>query len=218
MSLINEALKRTRDTAANAGAPAPAVATYRIESKVESSGTKGNFFATILIAGVVLVGIIVLGSRIAKHVQNINDGFVSNTDARATDAPVVETKPTARAMTPATEPAPRTEVSPRSEITSPPAPNAVAPTADAKASEDQIVAKLMERIKAEQASAPKVAAADPPKLVLQGITYAKDGSEAMINNLTVREGDEIEGARVVTIESRRVKLDFNGHEISLRLP
>ena len=40
----------------------------------------------------------------------------------------------------------------------------------------------------------------------------------MINNQTVHEGDDIEGARVVTIENRRVKLDFNGHEITLRLP
>ena len=105
-------------------------------------------------------------------------------------------------------------------MTSPlaPATTAVAPTADAKATEDQIVSKLMERIKAEQGAAPKTASVDPPKLVLQGITYAKDGSEAMINNQTVREGDDIEGARVVTIENRRVKLDFNSHEITLRLP
>ena len=215
MSLINEALKRTRDAAANGGTPPPAVASYRIQSKAESSGTKGNFLATILIAGVVLVAVIVLGSRIAKRVQNVKDGFASDTDA-----PVVETKP-ARAVTkPATEPAPMPEVSPRVEMTSPlaPATTAVAPTADAKATEDQIVSKLMERIKAEQGTAPKTASVDAPKLVLQGITYAKDGSDAMINNQTVHEGDDIEGARVVTIENRRVKLDFNGHEITLRLP
>ncbi len=112
------------------------------------------------------------------------------------------------------------EVSPGVETPAPPVPatTVVAPTADAKTTEDQIVNKLMERIKAEQGATPKTASADLPKLVLQGITYAKDGSDAMINNQTVHEGEEIEGARVVTIESRRVKLDFNGHEISLRLP
>ena len=107
------------------------------------------------------------------------------------------------------------EVSPKTEIASPLAP---ASTPDAKVAEDQIVTKLMERIKVEQGAAPKTASVDAPKLVLQGITYAKDGSDAMINDQTVHEGDEIEGARVVTIESRRVKLDFNGHEITLRLP
>jgi hypothetical protein len=40
----------------------------------------------------------------------------------------------------------------------------------------------------------------------------------MINGVTVHEGDVIEGARVVTIESRRVVLNLNGQEIILRLP
>jgi hypothetical protein len=215
VSLINEALKRTRDAAANGGVQPPAAASYRIQSKVESSGTKGNFLATILIAGVVLVAVIVLGSHIAKRVQNLKDGFASDTDATA-----VETRPTRPVVKPATEPAPMPEVSPKTEITLPvpPATNEVAPTADTKAAEDQIVGKLMERIKAEQGAVPKTTSVDSPKLVLQGITYAKDGSDAMINNQTVHEGDDIEGARVVTIENRRVKLDFNGHEITLRLP
>jgi hypothetical protein len=97
MSLINEVPKRTRSTAPNT------VTNHRIQSKVESTGTKGNFLATVLVAGVVLVGLIVLGSRIAKHVQNVKDGFTSNTDASATDAPAVETKPTQPAARPATE-------------------------------------------------------------------------------------------------------------------
>ncbi len=208
MSLINEALKRTRDTAPNAGVPAPVAANYRIESKVESSGAKGNFFATILVAGVVLVSLIVLGSRIAQRVQTVQEGFGSNTDA-----PVVDAKPTSPVSKPATEPAPMPEVSSKAEMTSP-----SAPIADTKSTEDQIVTKVMERVKAEQAAAPRTTTADLPKLVLQGITYAKDGSDAMINDQTVHEGDEIEGARVVTIENRRVKLDFNGREITLRLP
>lgn len=210
MSLINEALKRTRDTAVNAGVPGPVAANYRIESKVESSGAKGNFFATILIAGVVLVGLIVLGSRIAQRVQTVQEGFASNTDAPAVDA-----KPTSPVSKPATEPAPMPDVLPKAEATSPSVP---APIADTKSTEDQIVTKVMERVKAEQAAAPRTAVADLPKLVLQGITYAKDGSDAMINDQTVHEGDEIEGARVVAIENRRVKLDFNGREITLRLP
>ena len=213
MSLINEALKRTRDAAGNAGAPSPVTTSYRIESKVETGGSKGSLVITILVAAVALAGVVVLGSHIAKRVQNVKDGFGSNTEA-----PAAETRP----AKPATEPAPPPEVLPKAEVASPPTPavvtGAMTPATDPKVAEDQIVAKLMERIKAEQAAAPKPSPADPPKLVLQGITYARDGSEALINNLTVREGDDIEGARVTTIESRRVKLDFNGHEISLRLP
>lgn len=103
MSLINEAPKRTRNAPSNASAPPSSVANYRIQSKVESTGTKGNFLATVLVAGVVLVGLIVLGSRIAKHVQSVKDGFTSNMDASATDAPAVETKPTQPIAKPATE-------------------------------------------------------------------------------------------------------------------
>jgi hypothetical protein len=210
VSLINEALKRTRDTAPNAGVPAPVAASYRVQSKVESSGAKGNYLATILIAGVVLVSVIVLGSRIAKRVQNVQDGFATNADAPAVDA-----KPTPPAIKPATEPAPMPDGLPKAEATSPSVP---APITDTKSTEDQIVTKVMERVKAEQGAIPKTASTDLPKLVLQGITYAKDGSDAMINDQTVHEGDDIEGARVVTIENRRVKLDFNGREITLRLP
>ncbi len=87
------------------------------------------------------------------------------------------------------------------------------PPSDTKGAEDQIVAKVMERIKAEPPAAPST-----PQLVLQGITYAADNRDAMINGVTVHEGEEIDGARVVTIENRRVTLTLNGHEIILRLP
>jgi hypothetical protein len=103
MSLINEAPKRIHNASPNAAVPPPSVSNYRIQSKVESTGAKGNFLATVLVAGVVLVGLIVLGSRIAKHVQSVQDGFTSNTDASVSDAPAVETKPTQPAAKPATE-------------------------------------------------------------------------------------------------------------------
>jgi hypothetical protein len=67
-----------------------------------------------------------------------------------------------------------------------------------------------------------VASAQPapelPKLVLQGITGQGNVYEAMINGYTVHEGEEIEGARVLVIEARRVKLEFAGREFVLRLP
>jgi hypothetical protein len=107
MSLINEPLKHTRNAAPKAGTSQPVTSIYRIESKSDSTGAKGNFLATILIAGVVLVVVIVLGSRIASRVQNVKDGFASDTDATA-----VETKPTPPASKPVVEPAPMPELSP----------------------------------------------------------------------------------------------------------
>jgi hypothetical protein len=88
---------------------------------------------------------------------------------------------------------------------------------DAKPSEDQIVAKVLDKIKAEQVTA-KPPAPEPPKFVLQGVTSEGGAREAMINGVNVREGDDVDGARVVTIESRRVKLQFGEREITVRLP
>jgi hypothetical protein len=111
-------------------------------------------------------------------------------------------------------PAPATTAAPpKTQVAPPSQAPAAAPLPDAKQAEDQIVARVMERIKAGQPAAPSA-----PQLVLQGITYATDNRDAMINGVTVHEGEVIEGARVVTIESRRVALNFNGQEIILRLP
>jgi hypothetical protein len=106
-------------------------------------------------------------------------------------------------------------VSPKTDAasTATPQPPVATPPADTKGAEDQIVAKVMERIKAEQPVTPST-----PQLVLQGITYASDNRDAMINGVTVHEGEEIEGARVVTIDNRRVTLNLNGKDIILRLP
>jgi hypothetical protein len=94
-----------------------------------------------------------------------------------------------------------------------------APAVIPKTAEDELVGRLMEKIKAEQAAtAPKPSPAEPPKLVLQGITFAADGNEAMINGVSLRQGEDIEGALVTTIERRAVRLDFHGREIVLRLP
>ena len=42
---------------------------------------------------------------------------------------------------------------------------------------------------------------DLPKLVLQGITFAADGNEAMINGVSLRQGEDIEGARITAIDA-----------------
>jgi hypothetical protein len=93
---------------------------------------------------------------------------------------------------------------------------AAAPTVDQQAAEAALIAKLMDRMKAEQAAAAKPVS--PPKLVLQGITGQRNLREAMINNVNVREGEDLEGARIVAIDARSVKLRFGDQDLILRLP
>jgi hypothetical protein len=65
-----------------------------------------------------------------------------------------------------------------------------------------------------------VPAAPPPerpKLVLQGINSFQGKREAMINDHTYRDGDEVEGATIVAIGSRDVRLRFAGVEYVLRM-
>ena len=208
MSLINEALKRTRDASFNGAAMPAAAPSCRVQSGVESSGSKSTLLITVLVASVAIAGVVGLAARVTRRVASLKDGFGPSAGA----TPAV---PEARQPEPSTGPA-STPVS-SAKVQAPPAePTPSAPAVDPKSGEDQLVARVVEKIKAEQAAKPP--APEPPKYVLQGITSAKDGSEAMINGLSVREGEDIEGARVVAIDRRTVKLDCGGHEIVLRLP
>jgi thiol-disulfide isomerase/thioredoxin len=56
-----------------------------------------------------------------------------------------------------------------------------------------------------------------PNLQLQGILSDGKSREAMINGVSVKEGDDVEGARVVSIDKKQgVKLQFQGREIVLQ--
>jgi thiol-disulfide isomerase/thioredoxin len=59
---------------------------------------------------------------------------------------------------------------------------------------------------------------DPSKLTLQGIMTEGHNHEAVINGISVRVGDSIEGAKILAIDSKTVRLYFQGSEILLRLP
>jgi len=209
VSLINEALKRTRDASFSGGAAPAAVPSYRVQSGVESSGSKGTLLVTVLVAAIAVAGFVGLASRVASRVQGLKDGFGPGTEATPA---VSETKLPEPSADPASAPVAATKVQPTEAEPTP-----TTPAVDSKTGEDQLVARVMEKIKAEQAAATP-APPEPPKFVLQGITYASDGSEAMINGLSVREGEDIEGARVVAIDRRTVKLDCGGREIVLRMP
>jgi len=207
VSLINEALKRTRDAAYQSAQTSPPVAAeYRVERESKARGSKRVLLVMGVIGAAALAGVIVLTLWIVPRIESVKDGLTPGKDLS-----IAETKLSA----PATHPTATAEVPAKTEVASPapPQPPVAMPPSDTKGAEDQIVAKVMERIKAEPPAAPST-----PQLVLQGITYAADNRDAMINGVTVHEGEEIDGARVVTIENRRVTLTLNGHEIILRLP
>ena len=212
MSLINEALKRTRDASYQPASASPdAAPNYRIQNEVESRGSKGTLFVTVLVAVVALSGIVVLGLWIAPSLKKLKDGFTP--DASSTVTKAAQSAPTVRPtpMRPVETPAPAQSTPTPTSVQTP-----SIPAVDPKITEDELVARLMEKMKAEQALKPQPA--EPPKLVLQGITYAGDSSEAMINGVSLRAGEDIEGARIVTIERRTVRLNFGGREIVLRMP
>jgi len=205
MSLINEALKRTRDAAFKSGANrSNATDGYRVGngSPASAVSSRTSIWATLVIAVITLSLGAVFATRFIRNARSINDGFAdivtsSNTTAAVPVAP----------QEPATTQSPATEI-------------------DTKTADDKLVAKVVEKLKAEQvvaaeaqpAKAPSAPRPEPPKLVLQGITSDGAAREAMINGINLREGDDIEGARVVSIEPHRVKLQFDQHDIVLRMP
>jgi len=266
MSLINEALKRTRDSAYQAAQTSPPVAAgYRLENGLKARDSKTIVRVMGASAAAVFVSVIVLVVWLLPRIESVKDvlkpaaglstppspapaamaatpkaGGALTSEAEGHDRQRRETteiprrvpsfdgippeggtrddnRTEASVSRPAVgaegQPSTQTPAIPKSEVAPSTQAPAAAPVSDAKQAEDQIVARVMERIKAAQPAAPGT-----PQLMLQGITYAPDDRDAMINGVTVHEGDVIEGARVVTIESRRVTLNFNGQEIILRLP
>lgn len=55
-----------------------------------------------------------------------------------------------------------------------------------------------------------------PSLALGGILFGAEGSIALINGRIVREGGDVEGARLVKVSEDRVELEFQGQKIILR--
>lgn len=176
MSLINEALKRTRDASYQSGAaPSAATPSYRLGNTSETTafGAKGAMALTIAVIMIALgtVGVVVF--RRVAPVHAVHEALISTTPETTPPPPVTEPVSIVPNVLPAIE----------SAAPIPPAP-----------------------------------AREAPKLVLQGITIDGGVREAMINGFNLREGEDIEGARIVAIESRRVTLQLDGREIVLRMP
>lgn len=56
---------------------------------------------------------------------------------------------------------------------------------------------------------------DVPALVLNGVFFSQGQAYALVNNTIVKEGDEVEGARLKRISPEEVEFDFNGKAIIL---
>jgi hypothetical protein len=181
MSLINEALKRTRDATYQSAARSNDLTGYRYEGGRQSFSSTPK--AWIVAATVVAVGGLALGFL-----------FLTTRRPQAVAAGPVQVATVA------------------------PAPKPV---------DDALVAQVVEKLRAEKVvtAAPTqtvVVAApspvpEPPKLKLQGTTIENGLKEALINGQNLRIGDEIEGARLVEIEYRRVKLQWRDQELALRM-
>jgi len=215
MSLINEALKRTRDASSQAGVARPTSAeNYRVSAGSDSGtlGSRSGTWVSLLVVVMAAVAVLVFSLRVTKLGRSLHDTMNASSEISATDLkPVGVTAPVVvRKLEPVTIPV-------------------VTPKPEKKTAEDQLVEKVMEKIKAEQTIAAQEPPAPPPapvvaptpepsKFVLQGVTSGAGWREALVNGSVVREGDELDGARVVSIESRRVKLQLGDHEILLRMP
>ena len=64
---------------------------------------------------------------------------------------------------------------------------------------------------------PKESIIQPNEFILSGIMHLEDGPRAIINNMRVSKGDDIDGAKVVSITDETVVLKKQDSEIKLRL-
>lgn len=174
MSLINEALKRTRDASYQNAArgDAPGAGPYRASDATAPATSKRRWVGIGVLVAVLLVGGIVF--------------FAWRTAALW---PRLREEPPVKVAAPLPAPPPAAVVTP------PP---------------------VVEPVKPVEPPPPPPPP-EPPKLVLQGVTSVGQLREAMINDQTVREGDEIDGAKVLAIEGRRVRMQFAGREFVLQM-
>jgi len=57
----------------------------------------------------------------------------------------------------------------------------------------------------------------PPKLVLKGIAWDKTKPLALINDLVVKEGDTVQGARIVKIDFDQVAVQYRAKKFVIKL-
>ena len=200
MSLITEALRRAQNPTDQQ--PPPPMITPRPENRfVEVPQERNQRPRSSLLAMMVLVGVLVVVAG-----------------AAGTRIWLLRKAPREQTATPAAAKAAQGRTS---EAAAPAADTLAKPqVAVSKPAQATPVTRPLENVKTEQvaAAAPVPSPAlEPPKLTLQGIMSEGQEREAVINGVSVRVGDNLEGARVIAIDARNVRLQFGEREIVLRL-
>jgi len=195
MSLINEALKRTRDGSYRHGPlPATAPAAYRLAPPPPPR------FPAVTRRHLALAGLlnVATGAGFAAH----------HFFPRSATPPA----PTRDVQTAEAELVKQLLSQPRAAPW--PLPSSPPPAATAPAPVAPMSAAPVEPAGVAPAVVPPRAL---PALSLQGILRGGKFAEAMINGYTYRVGDTVGGARLVAIEDSAVRLVLDGHEFTLRM-
>ena len=221
MSLINDALKRASQTIKNQEGPRPSAGPV-LEPVVQKSPGRSSILILLALGILIGLGGIFLLSILQKPGP-------TPTVADTTKAPASEKAATAQAMSskastntlqvPSPAPAAAQKATPVAATTASSPPAQAAAVAKAPAVTPAVA--LAEASVASRASTQPPAAsqpASPPTLRLQAIFFRLKNPSVMINSKTLAVGDQIEGARLISIERSQVSLDFNGTLMVLRLP
>ena len=203
MSLITEALKRAQNPTDQqpSAQPPPLIITPRPENRfVEVPQERNQRPRSGLLTMIVLVAVLVVvaGAAWARI------WLLRKAPRERTPIPVAAKAARGRTSE-AAAPAADTPAKPQVAVSKP--------------AQATPVTRPLENVKTEQVAAAPVPspALEPPKLTLQGIMSEGQDREAVINGVSVRVGDNLEGARVTAIDARNVRLQFGEHEIVLRL-
>lgn len=174
MSLINDALKRAKQSQDENPPTAPA-----LEFRPVEPGQKENRHTTLLVVGLALVLIAIIG------LAGTLVWFVSQ--AKPGPLPVA-----ARVADPPLAPLPQNATSTVAE-TNPPQPTIAKPASEAFKLPDEpntngvpVVAAIVEAVK-------------PPVLKLQGIFFSPSNPSAVVNGKTIFLGDRVNGFRLLAV-------------------
>jgi hypothetical protein len=184
MSLINDALKRAKESQKN---DTPAVATPMPPVEARPPERTFSWVMPSVIILLVATAFLFIGLAVARH----------NNQSAPPATAAVSTPPVAVPATP-TVPAPKPSVA----ETLAPAPVTNLPVAEATPT--NAPAPPVEAI----AATPQPEAPKAPKI--QGIAYDPQNAWAIVNGQTVYVGDEVDGFRVLDISRKAVTLAGNG--------
>jgi hypothetical protein len=198
MSLINDALKRTKDVQQQTPPAADGPALRPVDPAQAKAASSARSFLYIMVTAVI-VGNFLLWLAFHEQPQG-KDSKLST--------PGGESTPSVAAIAPAAVTPPVVPTHAPVVATNPPAPVAVEPTVSSAPASNATSA------------APAMVFAEPPKptvLRLQSIIYGTRPS-AMIAGKFLFVGDSIQGHKVIAIDKETVTLAGNGQTNVLRLP